>query len=189
MLCPRCEQGDVIRGIIRSTNEMIYVCQECEASWSKAEDVGTETFFDFGTYMVGLGLNPLWTELELDFAKLKHHFHLEILAPNGLAGIEPYLFMSLIPLTTYFSHFTQQVILRLSHCGDKIEFEMDGSSHPTMHASGYIVGTFEDAIQKIDSLSQALRAADFPHTIGVDDDVTHRSAQISYRARITTHWE
>ena len=75
MLCPRCEQGDVIRGIIRSTNEMIYVCQECEASWSKAEDVGTETFFDFGTYMVGLGLNPLWTELELDFAEKTSNNH------------------------------------------------------------------------------------------------------------------
>ena len=69
MLCPRCEQGDVIRGMIISTNEVIYVCQECEASWSNAEDVGKEPFFDFGTYMVGLGLNPLWTELELDFAE------------------------------------------------------------------------------------------------------------------------
>lgn len=119
----------------------------------------------------------------------EHHFHLETLAPNGLAGIEPYLSMSLIPLTTYFTHFTQQVILKLSYCGDDITFEMDGSSDHIMYASGYIVGTFENAIQKIDSLSQALRAANFPHTIGVDDEVTNRSAQISYRARITTHWE
>ena len=88
-----------------------------------------------------------------------------------------------------FHSFTQQVILKLSYCGDDITFEMDGSSDHIMYASGYIVGTFENAIQKIDSLSQALRAANFPHTIGVDDEVTNRSAQISYRARITTHWE
>ena len=71
-----------------------------------------------------------------------------------------------------------------------MEFEMDGSFEQTMYGSGYITGSFEGAIHKINSLSQALRAADFPHSIGVDDDFTNRSAMIIYRCvRAITEWE
>jgi hypothetical protein len=128
-----------------------------------------------------LGINCMISE---------HHFHLEIFAPNGLAGIKPHLSGSLIPLEPYFSTFTKQVILKCTHCGDDLEFEMDGSLYPTMHASGQITGTFDEAIRKIDSLSQVLRAADFPHSISVDDDLTARSALIVYRCTsVIARWE
>jgi len=63
MLCPRCEQGDVCKAQIKSNGKLVYVCQECEATWFSAEAVGVESFVDFGTYMEGVGLPPLWSSL------------------------------------------------------------------------------------------------------------------------------
>ncbi len=63
MLCPRCEQGDICKAQIKSNGKLVYVCQECEATWFSAESVGVDAFVDFGTYMEGLGLLPLWSSL------------------------------------------------------------------------------------------------------------------------------
>jgi hypothetical protein len=111
----------------------------------------------------------------------EHHFLVQIFAPDGLAGIEPYLPMSLIPLQPHFTNATKQVILVMASDDDDIEFEMDGSLTQTMVGSGFIVGTFEEAVSRIDSLSRALQAADFPHSIGVDDALSGRSASFDYR--------
>lgn len=51
MLCPRCEQGVIVEAIIKKTNNHIYVCQECEASWQTIESIGIIKFIDFGTFM------------------------------------------------------------------------------------------------------------------------------------------
>lgn len=63
MLCPRCEQGDIAKVRVKKTSEIIYVCMECEAAWLKAESIGVEPFFDFGSHMMGIGLEPLWSEV------------------------------------------------------------------------------------------------------------------------------
>lgn len=63
MLCPRCEQGDVVAAQIRRTDAVLFVCQECEATWFAKDEIGRAPFVDFGTYMEELGLQPLWDEL------------------------------------------------------------------------------------------------------------------------------
>ena len=65
MLCPRCEQGDIVEAKVKKTGGSIYVCQECEAIWFNAEKIGDSSFVDFGTYMVKIGLPPLWDELSV----------------------------------------------------------------------------------------------------------------------------
>lgn len=65
MLCPRCEQGDVVKAEIIADSTCLFVCQECEASWFLYEDIGVRAFFDYGTYMESLGLKPLWSELKI----------------------------------------------------------------------------------------------------------------------------
>ncbi|KAB7773240.1 hypothetical protein CEK69_04705 [Xanthomonas sp. LMG 12462] len=65
MLCPRCEQGDICTAKIKSTGRLLYICQECEATWFSSEAVGLEPFVDFGTYMETLGLPPLWSSLDV----------------------------------------------------------------------------------------------------------------------------
>lgn len=63
MLCPRCEQGNVVAARIKATGERIFVCQECEATWLSREEISSKRSLDFGTYMEEVGLKPLWDEL------------------------------------------------------------------------------------------------------------------------------
>jgi len=65
MWCPRCDQGYVVQAIIVANNTSLFVCQECEASWFSHADIGNKVSIDFGTYMEGLGLKPLWIELKV----------------------------------------------------------------------------------------------------------------------------
>lgn len=65
MLCPRCAQGDITKAQIKKTGQDIYVCQECEATWFALTDIGVAPFVDFGTYMEGIELAPLWDELNI----------------------------------------------------------------------------------------------------------------------------
>ncbi|MGE8310082.1 MAG: hypothetical protein ACN6QR_11125, partial [Pseudomonas protegens] len=63
MLCSECEQGEVTKVQVRATQEILYVCQECESLWLTAEVIGTEPFNSFTSYMEDLGLPPLWSSL------------------------------------------------------------------------------------------------------------------------------
>jgi hypothetical protein len=65
MLCPRCEQGDIAKAQIRKTEQDIYVCRECEATWFALADIGVVPFVDFGTYMEQIELPPFWDELNI----------------------------------------------------------------------------------------------------------------------------
>ncbi|RRV03621.1 hypothetical protein EGJ27_24565 [Pseudomonas sp. v388] len=65
MLCPRCEQGDIVKARVVADDTLLFVCQECEASWFLSEDIGVKGFVDYGTYMESLGLKPLWSELQI----------------------------------------------------------------------------------------------------------------------------
>lgn len=69
MICPRCKQGDVIEARVRSTDALLFVCEECEATWFNRDAIGQGAFVDFGTYMEGVGLLPLWDELILSIQK------------------------------------------------------------------------------------------------------------------------
>ncbi|NMY71340.1 hypothetical protein [Pseudomonas sp. WS 5414] len=63
MLCPECEQGEVTKVQVRATQEILYVCQECESLWLTAEVMATEPFNCFTSYMEELGLPPRWSSL------------------------------------------------------------------------------------------------------------------------------
>jgi len=65
MLCPRCQQGDIANVKIKCTGELLYICQECEATWFSYAEIGNAPFVDFGTYMFKIGRRPLWSEVEV----------------------------------------------------------------------------------------------------------------------------
>lgn len=59
----RCDQGSVVK--VTGTGTILYVCQECEASWFTCEDVSVKCFMDYGVYMESIGISPLWSEVEV----------------------------------------------------------------------------------------------------------------------------
>lgn len=66
MLCPRCKQGEVVKAIIIKTEDELYVCDECEATWFYKDDIGKDMCLDFGVYMESKGLAPLWSEITIE---------------------------------------------------------------------------------------------------------------------------
>ena len=62
--CQRCRQGSVQAMRIRSTHILLWVCDECEATWKSKDKVNIDQFEDYGTLMMGIGRSPLWSELE-----------------------------------------------------------------------------------------------------------------------------
>lgn len=63
MMCPRCKQGDVVEARVRRSDDVLFICEECEATWFAAAAIGNAAFMDFGDYMQKFGLKPLWEEL------------------------------------------------------------------------------------------------------------------------------
>lgn len=109
----------------------------------------------------------------------KCHFHIEIYAPHGLRGIEPYLLDCLIPLEPHESTFNGKVILRYAGFDDT-DLAMDTSTHNVMYSSGALATTWLEASLLVESLSSALYCAHFPHRIGVDDPATDRVIWIEW---------
>lgn len=64
-ICPRCEQGEIRKVRVKATNEQLFVCDECEATWRRAEAIGKEPWIDFGTHLRERGLKPGWDEVEM----------------------------------------------------------------------------------------------------------------------------
>jgi hypothetical protein len=95
-------------------------------------------------------------------------FHIEILAPYGLKGIESHLSACRLPLEAWISGFNGKIVLRLAEDNDMIEFDMPTSIHDTIHASGYLSYSFEQSFSLLLSLSHVLTSARFPHWIGMD---------------------
>lgn len=63
--CPRCEQGWVLNARIKTSNEKIHVCEECEAAWSIGAKIAFETFIDMSRLLEAKGLKGQWAELEI----------------------------------------------------------------------------------------------------------------------------
>ncbi len=65
MVCPRCDgQGIVLRVRLKSTGQMLFMCDECNALWKAVEEIRHPGWEDFNTYMRARGLDPR-TEVEL----------------------------------------------------------------------------------------------------------------------------
>lgn len=65
MWCPRCDQGEVKKAVIKALNKAVFVCEECEATWASENDVGVNAFEDFATNMNRLGLQGLWSDIKV----------------------------------------------------------------------------------------------------------------------------
>ena len=65
MICPRCQQDNVVKAMIKANKTIIFICPECDATWLSIESIGFPGFVDYGTYMKGIGLSMLWDELEV----------------------------------------------------------------------------------------------------------------------------
>lgn len=115
---------------------------------------------------------------QLDEA-VRCHFHIDIFAPNGLGGIEPYLSDCLFQLEPWLSGFNGQVILRYVGAGD-VDFAMDPSTREVMYASGSMGAGWSEAWRLLESLSLAIYRAGFPHRIGADDPATDRTFWLTY---------
>lgn len=63
-LCPRCEQGHIEKVTVRRSSEVLFVCAECEATWFSKESIGAVPWVDFGTYLMSIGGQPLWDEVD-----------------------------------------------------------------------------------------------------------------------------
>lgn len=62
--CQRCDQGYVQAMRVRSTQIPLWICEECEATWTSRAEVNTHQFEDYGTLMARIGRSGLWSELE-----------------------------------------------------------------------------------------------------------------------------
>jgi Zn-finger nucleic acid-binding protein len=65
MICPRCEQDEIVKAKIKKIDQLIYICPECDATWLSNERIGIESFLDYGTYMKQIGQPQIWDELEV----------------------------------------------------------------------------------------------------------------------------
>lgn len=62
--CPGCGQGWVVHVRIPQLNKELFVCEECETTWLRREDIGVLQPFNFVNMMRENGLKGLWTEVE-----------------------------------------------------------------------------------------------------------------------------
>ena len=65
MICPRCEQDEIVEARIKANGRLICICPECEATWLSDARIGPRNFFDYGAYMESIGLSQLWDELQV----------------------------------------------------------------------------------------------------------------------------
>lgn len=63
MICPYCEQGGILRVKVKKSNEIIKICEECDAVW--LDDVLEELGTTFERYTEQRGYANSWDELEI----------------------------------------------------------------------------------------------------------------------------
>ncbi len=64
--CPRCNQGWVFNARVKASNEPVFVCEECEATWARGKPISFETFVDMSTWLKEKGLSGKWSDLEIE---------------------------------------------------------------------------------------------------------------------------
>lgn len=64
MICPRCDgQGTVQAYTPKDTKLVIYVCDECDATWLTLDSIGTEGRLDLETYLRSIGIRDGWESI------------------------------------------------------------------------------------------------------------------------------
>lgn len=63
MICPYCEQGEVLAAKLIKKNKKIFVCDECDTVWLEKIDMQAGIRFDI--FMESEGCRVSWDELEI----------------------------------------------------------------------------------------------------------------------------
>lgn len=72
MTCPLCDQGEIRLVQVKSTGEILQVCDECDATWLQSEYPNTQSPRAFGTLLQSQGLKGLWSEITVFPEKPPH---------------------------------------------------------------------------------------------------------------------
>ena len=105
-------------------------------------------------------------------------FYFEVLAPQGLVGIEEPLAKSGLGLFVYHSHFNNKNILKSD--SELIELGMDTSTTEVMHGSGILYCNFEESVTQMRKLSEVFKISGYNHKIGIDDENSNNTIWISH---------
>lgn len=107
-------------------------------------------------------------------------FFFEVIAPNGLNGIEEPIKEAGLDLYIYHSGFNNKNILKSKSDGI-IELGMDTSTTDLMHGSGHIESGFIESKKIIEKLSSIFREAGYSHKIGIDDENGENTIWFKYQ--------
>ena len=61
--CPRCDQGPIVTKVVVATDEVVRVCEECDALWPDTEEPAASGFVDLTDFLAERGRPGLWSEL------------------------------------------------------------------------------------------------------------------------------
>ncbi|PSM14353.1 hypothetical protein CV100_07390 [Stenotrophomonas maltophilia] len=66
MICPRCEQGEVLKAHVKGGGTHIFVCDECDAVWFSLASIGVSSFRDLEEYLEEKSVAPSWESISVD---------------------------------------------------------------------------------------------------------------------------
>jgi hypothetical protein len=112
---------------------------------------------------------------------MANYYSMEIIAPDGLSGIEMYLEECLFPLETCLSDHGKTV-LRKKGDGSDFWFSMgtSDSSEIKVSGGGEVFNGLEFAIDALESLSAIFVKMNFPHIILIDDEGNYVVKEIKH---------
>lgn len=65
MICPRCDgQGVIYKAILINKQVLLFICDECEATWLDKDRIELANFIDFSTFLEINGLKYEESEIE-----------------------------------------------------------------------------------------------------------------------------
>lgn len=52
VVCPRCDgNGLIYKAEIKNLNQIVFVCDECDAIWLQKTNISSDNFLDFETFL------------------------------------------------------------------------------------------------------------------------------------------
>ncbi len=66
MICPYCQQGEILNAVVKQTNEKIKICDECYALWLENEPISNSSGSNIDDFMKKRGLKPIKGEVEFE---------------------------------------------------------------------------------------------------------------------------
>ena len=104
------------------------------------------------------------------------HFRFEVIAPQGLIGLEPALAQADLGLSVYHSHFNHKNILRGGNA--LIALDMQTSTTDVMDGSGWLACDRETATALMRRLNAVFASAGYRHTIWTDNEAGDAAVRI-----------